>query len=121
MYKSIFLKVLKLFPIIMGIFLLGFNAVYWNNCSKESPINNITGTSISTSVILYAASTQLNFCHMHKHFIVYDSIASVWIDVKKIIDPLIGIKINFVVIILGIILIIWLLVFLFKKKKKPGH
>ena len=56
---------------------------------------------------------------MHKHFIVYDSIASVWIDIKKILDPLIGIKINFVVIILGIILIIWLLVFLLKKK--PGY
>ena len=55
MYKNILLKVLKLFPIIMGIFLLGFNAVYWNNCSKESPINNITGTSVSTSIILYAA------------------------------------------------------------------
>lgn len=119
MYKNIFLKVLKLFPIIMGIFLLSFNAVYWNNCSKKSPINNITGTSVSTSIILYAASTQLNFCIIHKYFIIYDSIASVWIDIKKILDPLVGIKINFVVIILGIILIIWLLVFLLKKK--PGH
>ena len=103
----------------MGIFLLSFNAVYWNNCSKESPINNITGTSVSTSIILYAASIQLNFCLIHKYFIIYDSIASVWIDIKKILDPLIGIKINFVVIVSGIILIIWLLVFLLKKK--PGH
>ena len=69
--------------------------------------------------ILYAASIQLNFCLIHKYFIIYDSIASVWIDIKKILDPLIGIKINFVVITLGIILIIWLLVFLLKKK--PGH
>lgn len=121
MYKSIFLKGLKLIPIIMGLFLLSFNVAYWNNCEKESSINNITGTSVSTTVILYAASIQLNFCKLHKHFIIYDGIASIWVDLKKILDPFIGIKINFVIVGIGIILVIWLIIFLLKKRKKPGH
>lgn len=120
MYKSIFLKVLKLIPVIMGMFLLTFNVAYWNNCSKESSINNITGTSVSTTVILYAASVQLNFCRLHKHFIIYDGVASVWVDLKKILDPIIGIKINFLIVGIGIILVIWLIIFLLKKRKKPG-
>lgn len=119
MNKYIFLKCLKTLPFLMGLFLTLSNAVYWNNYGRKNFINNFTETSISTSLVLYAASTQLGFCQLHKHFIVYDSIASAWVDVKKIIDPTIGYGINFIVVLIGIILIIWLLVHLVKKKK-PG-
>lgn len=118
MHKWLFLKVLKILPFLMGLFLLLFNAVFWSNCT--SPINNLTGTSVTTSVVLYTASTQLKFCTLHRHFIVYDSLASLWIDIKKIIDPLICFRINFFIVAIGIILVIWLLVFLLSKKKKPG-
>lgn len=119
MNKVIFLKSLKLFPFIMGLLLTLFNAVYWNSYVTKSPINNLTGTSVTTSIIMYTASTQLGFCKLHRHFIVYDSIASIWVDMKEIIAPLIGFKINFLIVSIGVILLIWLIVYLVKKKK-PG-
>lgn len=119
MNKWLFLKAVKIAPFIAGLFLLLFNAVFWSNCT--SPINNITGTSVTTSVVLYTASTQLKFCALHRHFIVYDSFASLWIDIKKIIDPIIGIKINFFIVLIGVVLVIWLIVFLVKKRKKEAH
>lgn len=117
MKKVIFLKSLKLFPFIMGLLLTLFNAVYWN--SYVTPINNLTGTSVTTSIIMYTASTQLGYCKLHRHFIVYDSIASIWVDMKEIVTPLVGFKINFAIVTIGIILLIWLVVYLVKKKK-PG-
>lgn len=118
MNKLLFLKSVKVFPFLMGLFLLLFNSVFWGRHS--SSINNITGTSVTTSVILYSASCQLKFCTIHRHFIIYDSIASLWVDIKEILDPIIGMKINFFIVLVGVILFIWLIVFLIKRKK-PGH
>lgn len=117
MDKVIFLKSLKFFPFVMGLLLTLFNAVYWN--SYATPINNLTGTSVTTSIIMYTASTQLGFCKLHRYFIVYDSIASIWVDMKEIVEPLIGFKINFIIVTIGVILLIWLIIYLVKKKK-PG-
>lgn len=120
MSKNVFIEALKVSPFLMGILLLVFNVIFWSNCTKVSPINNITGTSISTSLVLYSASVRLNFCQLHRTFIVYDSFASIWIDLKKIVDPIIGAQINLVIVISGVVLIVWLIMFVWKKWKKPG-
>lgn len=120
MSKNVFVNVLKISPGLMGILLLVFNVIFWSNYTKVSPINNITGTSVSTSLILYSASVRLNFCQLHRTFIVYDSFASIWIDLKKIVDPMIGAQINLIIVISGVSLIIWFISFMWKKLKKPG-
>lgn len=103
----------------MGVLLTFFNAVYWNSKGTNSLVTNFTGTSLTTSIVLYSASTQLGFCNLHRHFIVYDSIATLWIDIKDVFNPIIGLPLNVIIVSIGICLLIWLFVFLFQKQKKP--
>lgn len=121
MNKNIFLKGLKTIPILMGLFLMFYLAIGWRGYFNMTPINNIAGTSLITSIILYTASVQLNYCQTHRCFIIYDSIASLWVDIKKIVGPIVGMPINFIIVLIGIILFIWLLILLVKQRKKPGH
>lgn len=120
MNKSFFLKVLKLSPILIGAVLLTFNIIFWSNVQDRIPVNNISGTSITTSVVLYSASIQLRYCPIHRCFILYDSLASLWIDIKQILDPILATNINAIVVLIGIILFIWLIWFIIYKRKKPG-
>lgn len=86
----------------MGVLLTLFNAVYWSSKSPSYLFTNFTGTSLTTSVVLYAASNQLGFCALHRHFIVYDCIATLWIDIKDVLEPMIGLPLNFVIVSIGI-------------------
>lgn len=120
MNKSLFLKLLKLSPILIGAILLIFNLSFWSNVQDRIPVNNISGTSLTTSAVLYTASIQLRYCSIHRCFIIYDSIASLWLDIKQILNPLWATSINSIVILIGIILFVWLIWFIIRKRKKPG-
>ena len=119
--KEIFCWGLKWLPLIMSILLILFNSMYWSNFSRESFTNNVVGTSFSTTVFIYVASAELHFCRLHQHFIIFDGITSLWLDVRKIVNPLFGIKINLILVIIWFLLTICLIIQQIKKRKKPGH
>lgn len=75
--KKLFLRGLKLSPIIMSFALSCFVALHSFNLTDHTFVNNVSGTSITTSFIVYAAAQELGFCTMHKTFIVYDTLASI--------------------------------------------
>ena len=114
--RNIFLGGLKLLPIIMSFALSCFIVLYDFNSTNYTFINNISGTSITTSFIIYATAQELGFCAMHKTFIVYDTITSIWIDVRSIIKLKITYWIgNLLVIAFALFLYWWVFRFLIKK------
>lgn len=114
--RKIFLGGLKLLPIIMSFALSCFVVLHDFNSTNYTFINNISGTSITTSFIIYAIAQELGFCAMHKTFIVYDTITSIWIDVRSIIKLKITYWVgNLLVIAFAIFLYCWLFRFLIKK------
>ena len=116
--RKLFLKGLKLSPIIMSFALSCFIILHGYNAKNYVFINNVSGTSIATSFIVYIAAQELGFCAMHKTFIVYDTLASMWIDVRSMIKLKIAYWIgNLLVIAFAIFLYCWLFRFLIKKAR----
>lgn len=116
--RKIFLNGLKVLPIIACFILSSFIVLHKWNAGNNTFINNITGTSITTSFIIYTASHELGFCAMHKTFIIYDTITSIWIDVRSVISLKIVCCItNWLLVVFAIGLFLWLIKFI---KKKAG-
>lgn len=115
MSKILFVRGLKLLPVLMSVVLSCF--IIFSNYNREYYfINNVSGTSIFTTLIVYTTAKALGFCALHRTFIVYDTVASIWIDVRSMINVKIVCCLgNWIVILFAIVLYCWLLIFELKK------
>lgn len=113
--KSFFLRCIKTVPIIMSLIITLYIVIHKYPNSK-SYINDISGSSVITTVVLYSASSELGFCNLHRTFIVHNFIGTLWVDIKFIFIKEFCILINILYVFVFIILLIKLY-----KKVKASH
>lgn len=116
--KIRFLWWLKTLPFLGALFFLLFYFINNQQNTNWSDVRHFSGTSISTTVVFYAASIELKFCNIHRAFIVYNGINTVWLDWRRLIPVDISTWVTIGLVCLGLILFLILFRFLLKKKKE---
>lgn len=103
--NSFFIRFLKFGPIIISFVLTSYIAIHKYSWSKTY-INDISGTSIITTVVFYSASSELGFCNLHRNFIIHNFMGTLWIDVKIIFIKEICIVVNIIYVFVFIVLLL---------------